>query len=158
MPKLSRTCAAYATALLVLGSMAGLASAAPSDGEVLRTGPDSGLEQMAHNGSGPTAAEQGREHPERFVRIAGFNWSKAVPALSMQADLTIESALPFALKEVEVACAQFARSGVEIDRSRRTIAEVVPAHGRLQVKALDLGPLHPEAGSSGCRVVSVTPA
>ena len=90
------------------------------------------------------------------MRIAGFTWSKAVEAI--QADLTIENVLPFALKEIEVACAQFARTGVEIDSTRRTIVEFVPAHGRLRVEALEIGQIHPDAGSSGCRVVGVTPA
>jgi len=106
----------------------------------------------------PAAAEPRPENPERFVRIAAFTWSKAVPEIVIQANLTIESALPFALKEIEVACAQFARSGVVIDSQRRTITEVLPAHGRLQVEALNIGPVHPQAGSSGCRIVNVTPA
>jgi hypothetical protein len=59
---------------------------------------------------------------------------------------------------VEVACVQFARTGVEVDSRRRTIAEIVPARGRLQVTAIELGPVHPQAGSSSCRIVSVAPA
>ena len=111
-------------------------------------------DERAHAGEQASAPRP--EHPERFVRIAGFSWSKA--AVAIQADLTIESALPFALKEVEVACAQFARRGLEVESTRRTIAEVVPARGRLQVDALDIGEINPEAGSSGCWIVSVTPA
>lgn len=132
MSKLAKTLTLCAASFLALCSVVDLASATPRATE--------------------------RQHPERFVRIAGFDWFKAVPEDLMQANLTIESALPFALKAVEVGCAQFARSGVEIESSRRTIAEVVPAHGRLQVAALDLGPIHPQAGSSGCWIVSVTPA
>lgn len=105
-----------------------------------------------------SAAEPRPEHPERFVRIAAFDWSKAAPPVSIRANLTIESALPFAVQKVEIACAQFARTGIEIDSSQRTIAGVVPAHGRLRVDALDIGPVHPQASSSGCRVVGVTPA
>ena len=156
MPMPPKILAACTACLLALGAVAGSASATPRAEQARSGGHDSQLRQIVHNGAEPAAAEPQPEHPERFVRIAGFDWSKAVDLV--QANLTIESALPFALKEVEVACAQFARSGVEIESSRRTIAEVVPARGRLQVEALDLGPIHPEIGSSGCRVVSVTPA
>ena len=152
-PKILAACTA---SLLVLGALTGPASATPREEQAAPTGTDSLLQQVAYNGDPAAVAEPQPQHPERFVRIAGFNWSKAVGV--MQANLTIESALPFALKEVEVACAQFARSGVEIESSRRTIAEAVPAGGRLRIEALNIGPIHPEAGSSGCRVVGVTPA
>jgi hypothetical protein len=158
MTKLAKTLAACSAAVLVLGAVAGSASAAPRDDQAPSGGGDRQLQQMVHNDAEPAAAEPRPEHPERFVRIAAFTWSKAVPEIVIQANLTIESALPFALKEIEVACAQFARSGVVIDSRHRTITEVVPAHGRLQVEALDIGPIHPEAGSSGCRIVNVTPA
>ena len=156
MTQLSKILAAGCAAFLVLGAVAGSASATPRE-EQAPAGDDRQLQQVARTDAEP-AAEARPEHPERFVRIAAFTWSKAVPAIAIQADLTIESALPYALKEIEVACAQFARSGVVIDSQRRTISEVVPAHGRLQVEALEIGPIHPKAGSSGCRIVAVTPA
>jgi hypothetical protein len=157
MTQLSRILAAGSAAFLVLGAFTGSASATPSEEPAPGGGDDRQLQQVAYNDAEP-AAETRPEHPERFVRIAAFTWSKAVPETAIQVDLTIESALPFALQEIEVACAQFARSGVVIDSRQRTITEVVPAHGRLQVEALDIGPIHPEAGSSGCRIVNVTPA
>jgi hypothetical protein len=148
--------AACTASLLALCAVAGAASATPREDQAPSAGPASQLQQLAHNGDQATDATPQPQHPERFVRIAGFTWSKSVGM--MQADLTIQSELPFALKEVEVACAQFARTGVEIDSSRRTIVELVPAHGRLQIEALEIGEIHPDAGSSGCRVVGVTPA
>jgi hypothetical protein len=158
MTQLSKILAACSAVFLVLGAVAGSASATPRDDQVPSGGDERQLQQTAHNEAEPAAAEPRPENPERFVRIAAFTWSKAVPEIVIQADLTIESALPFALKEIEVACAQFARSGVVIDSQRRTITEVLPAHGRLQVEALNIGPVHPQAGSSGCRIVNVTPA
>jgi hypothetical protein len=155
MPKLLKTLPACAAFLLTLCAVAGSGWATPSDGQTRGAAPQGGL-QLAHNG-GEAAAPQA-EHPERFVRIAAFDWSKAAPQASIRANLTIESALPFALQKVEIACTQFARTGIEIDRSQRTIDRVVPAHGRLRVDALDIGPVHPQASSSGCRVVGVTPA
>jgi hypothetical protein len=97
------------------------------------------------------------EHPERFVRIAAFDWSKA-RIDDMQANFTIASALPFAVTDVEVVCTHFARSGVEVATARRTIRTLLPAHGRLEVRDLDMGTIHAQASSSGCRIVSVSPA
>jgi hypothetical protein len=97
------------------------------------------------------------EHPERLVRIAAFDWSKA-RIEDMQANFTLASALPFAVKQVEVVCTHFARSGVEVASARRTIETLLPAHGRLEVRELDMGTIHAQASSSGCRVVSVSPA
>jgi hypothetical protein len=158
MTKLPKILAACSAVALVLAAVAGPASTAPREDQAPSGGDDRQLQQTAHNAAEAAATEPRPENPERFVRIAAFTWSKAVPEIAIQANLTIESALPFALKEIEVACAQFARSGVVIDSRHRTITEVVPAHGRLQVEALDIGPIHPEAGSSGCRIVNVTPA
>jgi hypothetical protein len=158
MTKLSKILAAGSAVVLVLGAALGSASAAPREDQVPSGGDDRQLQQTAHNQAEPAAAAPRPDNPERFVRIAAFTWSKAVPEIVIQADLTIESALPFALKEIEVACAQFARTGVVIDSQRRTITELVPAHGSLQVEALVIGPVHPEAGSSGCRILNVTPA
>jgi hypothetical protein len=155
MSKLPRTLTANATVLLLLGGVLG-GAATPSEGArvATHTGPETSLQQVQP----PAAVEARAEHPERSVRIAAFSWSKALADQLIHANLTIESALPFALKAVEVACMQFARTGVEIDSHRRTIAELVPARGRLQVTALDLGPIHPQAGSSSSRIVSVAPA
>jgi hypothetical protein len=151
MPKFPTILAAGPLALLLLS---GAASATPGEGQTVPAAQDGQIE-VAHYGD-PATAEPQPQNPERFVRIAGFVWSKTVGA--MQANLTIESTLPFALKEVELACAQFARTGVEIGTNHRTIEEIVPARGRLRVEALEIGAINPDAGSTGCRVVSVTPA
>jgi hypothetical protein len=126
MPSLKNAFAACSASILVLWSAAALASPDPV------------------------------EHPERFVRIAAFDWSKAIE--DMQVNFTLASALPFAVKDVEVVCTHFARSGVEVASSRRTIETVLPAHGRLEVREFDMGTIHAQASSSGCRVVSVSPA
>jgi hypothetical protein len=97
------------------------------------------------------------EHPERFVRIAAFSWSKA-RIEDMEASLTLESALPFALQEIEVECTHYAHSGIELASARRTIHTVLPAGGRIEVRELDMGLIHAQAASSGCQVVSVAPA
>ena len=107
-------------------------------------------------GAAALASPDPVEHPERFVRIAAFDWSKAIE--DMQANFTLASALPFAVTDVEVVCTHFARSGVEVASSRRTIETVLPAHGRLEVREFDMGTIHAQASSSGCRVVSVSPA
>ncbi|HSA81258.1 MAG TPA: hypothetical protein VLE23_10570 [Geminicoccaceae bacterium] len=156
MSTLPKTLNAGAAVLLLLGGVVGAAATPSKDARLATdTSPESSLQQVARPGKPPAAAEAREEHPERSVRIAAFSWSKALADQLIHADLTIESALPFALKAVEIACVQFARTGVEIDSDRRTIAELVPARGRLQVTALDLGPIHPRAGSSSCRVVGV---
>jgi hypothetical protein len=129
MPSLKNASAACAASILVLWSAAALAFAPPDP----------------------------IEHPERFVRIAAFDWSKA-RIEDMQANFTLASALPFAVKQVEVVCTHFARSGVEVASARRTIETVLPAHGRLEVRDFDMGTIHAQASSSGCRVVSVSPA
>jgi len=126
MPSLKNASAACSLSILVLWSAAALASPDPI------------------------------EHPERFVRIAAFDWSKAIE--DMQANFTLASALPFAVTDVEVVCTHFARSGVEVASARRTIETILPAHGRLEVRDFDMGTIHAQASSSGCRVVSVSPA
>jgi hypothetical protein len=129
MPSLRKILAASPAALVALWSAAAFAFAAPD-----RT-----------------------PHPERFVRIAAFNWSKA-RVEDMEANFTITSALPFAVKGVEVVCTHFARSGVEVASARRTIPTALPARGRVEVRAFDMGLIHARAASSGCRIVGVSPA
>ena len=126
MPSLKNALVACSTSILVLWSAASLASPDPI------------------------------EHPERFVRIAAFDWSKAIE--DMQANFTLASALPFAVKQVEVVCTHFARTGVEVASARRTIPTNLPAHGSLEVKDFHMGAIHAQASSSGCQVVSVSPA
>src|SRR5688572_4387261 len=129
MPSLRKILAASPAALVALWSAAAVAFAAPE-----RT-----------------------PHPERFVRIAAFNWSKA-RVEDMEANFTITSVLPFAVREVEVVCTHFARSGVEVASARRTIPTTLPARGRIEVRAFDMGLIHARAASSGCRIVGVSPA
>lgn len=94
-------------------------------------------------------------HPERFVTIERFSWSTGGFGSVMEANFTIQNALPWAVKDIEIRCEHTAPSGTTIDSNTRTIYERIGAREFRTITKFNMGFIHSQATRSGCRVVRV---
>jgi hypothetical protein len=100
------------------------------------------------------AAEQ-LAHPEKFVTIENFSWSKEGFGTVMEATFTIGNALQWAVKDIEIRCEHAAPSGTRIDSNTRTIYERIEAKGIRTIRNFNMGFIHSQATRSTCRIVRV---
>jgi len=73
----------------------------------------------------------------------------------MEADFTISNYSGFEVKDIEITCTHFAKSGTSIDSNTRTIFDVIPARQKVTFKKFSMGPIHPQAASTNCKVTDL---
>jgi hypothetical protein len=73
----------------------------------------------------------------------------------MIADFEVHNPSNYAVKDIEVTCTHFGKSGTQIDSNRRTIYEVVPANERKIVKDFNMGFIHSQTFETSCKVTDL---
>jgi len=73
----------------------------------------------------------------------------------MEADFTIQNPTQYMIKDMEITCTHFAKSGTEIDSNTRTIYDTVPAKGKKVIKNFTMGFIHIQASSSSCKIADL---
>jgi hypothetical protein len=99
--------------------------------------------------------ETQRTHPEKFVSIESFSWSKEGFGSVMEANFTIKNSLPWPIKDILVQCSHAAPSGTTIDSNTRTIYERIEPNKTKQIRKFNMGFIHSQAQRSGCEVTKV---
>jgi hypothetical protein len=77
----------------------------------------------------------------------------------MVADFTVENNSSYNIKDLEITCHHFAKSGTQIDSNTRTIYDVVKAHSTKKFMKFNMGFIHSQAAQSSCAVkdLSIAP-
>lgn len=81
-----------------------------------------------------------------------FSWSKSGFGSVMEADFTIKNNSQYDVKDVEIECAHYAKSGTRIDSNTRTIYEVVKSKGSKTFNKFNMGLIHSQVYQSSCRI------
>lgn len=84
-----------------------------------------------------------------------FQWNKAGFDNVMMGDFTIHNTNRFDVKDIEITCQHFGKSGTQIDRNRKTIYEVAKAKSKKVVTGFNMGFIHSQAASTSCAVTNV---
>jgi hypothetical protein len=84
-----------------------------------------------------------------------FTWSKEGFGNVMQANFTITNKGTRDVKDLEITCTHFAKSGTQIDRNTRTIYDVVKAGKTRTFRNFNMGFIHSQADKSRCEVVDL---
>ncbi|HEY7640199.1 MAG TPA: hypothetical protein VH814_10775 [Steroidobacteraceae bacterium] len=83
-----------------------------------------------------------------------YNWSKVGFDNVMEATFTVANGSQYPIKDIEVTCNHFAKSGTKIDSNRRTIFDVVPANKKKTFQKFNMGFIHSQVEKSSCEVTS----
>jgi len=84
-----------------------------------------------------------------------FQWSKGGFDNVMMGNFTIHNSNGFDVKDIEITCQHFGKSGTQIDRNGKTIYEVVKAKSKKVVNGFNMGLIHSQAASTSCAVTHV---
>ena len=84
-----------------------------------------------------------------------FTWGKSAFGNVMEANFTITNKGAADLKDFEITCTHFAKSGTEIDSNKRTIYDVVKAGQTRRFPNFNMGFIHDQANTSTCRITDV---
>jgi len=81
-----------------------------------------------------------------------FSWRKEGFGSIMEADFTIVNNSEEDIKDIEIQCNHYAKSGTKIDSNSRTIYEVIKANSKRSFKNFNMGFMHDQANSSYCHI------
>jgi hypothetical protein len=85
-----------------------------------------------------------------------YRWRKGGFGSVMEADFTLKNNSDHDIKDFEITCEHFAKSGTLIDRNKRTIYDVVKAHATRKFPNFNMGFIHSQAASSSCAVTDLS--
>ncbi len=73
----------------------------------------------------------------------------------MEANFTVENQSQYNIKDIEIKCTYFGKSGTAIDSNRRTIYDVVKAKSKKKFNKFNMGFIHTQANSSSCEITDL---
>lgn len=81
-----------------------------------------------------------------------FEWEKSGFGSVMEVNLVITNDGNRDIKDIEIECTHFAKSGTRIDSNTRTIYDIVPAKGKKEFNKFNMGFIHSQVNSSSCAI------
>ena len=73
----------------------------------------------------------------------------------MMADFTIMNPLDYAIKDIEVTCTYFSKSGDKINSNKKTINDVIPPKEIKVFKDFNMGAIHDKTHSTACNCTNI---
>lgn len=73
----------------------------------------------------------------------------------LEMDFTITNPTIYAVKDFQITCKHFAKSGTAIDSNTRTVYDVVPAKGKKKIRNFNMGFINSQTATSSCRIVNL---
>ena len=93
-----------------------------------------------------------KEQARKLVSIEKYNWSTGGFGNILEADLTIKNDSKYTIKDIEITCNHYAKSGTKIDSNTRTIYDIVKSKSKKTFYKFNMGFIHSQAEKSGCVV------
>lgn len=84
-----------------------------------------------------------------------FSWKKEGLGAVMEADFTIANDNDFQIKDIDIKCTHYGKSGTQIDSNDRTIYEVIPPKSKKAFHNFNMGLIHSQASESSCKIVNI---
>ena len=109
----------------------------------------------ANSYSDNTASEASRsEEGMKKVKL-DFEWAKTGFGNIMEATFIITNNNSFQIKDIEIECQHYAKSGTTIDSNKGAIFDVVPANSKKVFANFNMGFVHTQAVSTSCYITKI---
>lgn len=109
--------------------------------------------------AGSGAGSQRETSPKTLARAnveLEFTWKKVGFDNVMEANFKIINKSDYPIRDIQVRCTHYAKSGTKIDSNRATIYDVVPANSTKTFEDFNMGFIHTQAQSTSCVLVDFT--
>ena len=73
----------------------------------------------------------------------------------MMANFVVHNNSDYTIKDFEIECVHYAKSGTRIDSNTRTIFDVVKPHSKKGFPGFNMGFIHSQASSSSCSITDL---
>lgn len=73
----------------------------------------------------------------------------------MLADFVIHNNSEYTIKDIEIQCQHYAKSGTNIDSNTRTIFDIVKPHSKKGFPQFSMGFIHSQTASSSCKITDL---
>lgn len=83
-----------------------------------------------------------------------YTWEKVGFDNIMEANFTVTNGNEKEIKDIEISCTHYAKSGTAIDSNNRIIYEIIPANSKKTFKKFNMGFIHSQAEKTGCMITS----
>jgi len=90
----------------------------------------------------------------RLIEV-DFNWHTSGFGGVMIADFKVTNRSKYKIKDIEITCYHYGKSGTKIDSNTRTIYDIVPAKGKKLFKDVNMGFFHSQTHKSGCKCTNL---
>lgn len=84
-----------------------------------------------------------------------FEWGKEGFGDIMIANFVVKNDSNYNIKDLEITCNHFAKSGTRIDSNTRTIYDIVKAHSTRRFTKFNMGFIHTQAAKSECSITDL---
>lgn len=81
-----------------------------------------------------------------------FSWNKAGFGNVMEVTFIIKNSNPFPIKDIDVECVNFGKSGTRLDSNERTIFDIVPKKTSKEFPNFNMGFINSQTSSTSCRI------
>lgn len=108
------------------------------------------------NGTSPSpSAKSPKEEALAALEIKKLDWNTGGFDTIMMVNVIFQNNGKRDVKDIELECVHFAKSGTRIDSNKKVIYEVVPAGKSLTVKQFNMGFIHSQVASTSCKITDV---
>lgn len=112
-----------------------------------------------HSGSTSTGTSTPSFDPRGFVLShidLDFKARKAGFDNVLEADFTVKNGTDYSVKDLEITCQDFAKSGTKIDSNKRVIYDLVKAHSNKKFPNFSMGFIHSQTAKLSCSITDLT--
>ncbi len=93
-----------------------------------------------------------KEEAQNQVTLEDFNWGTSGFGSVMMADFKIKNDSKYLVKDIEITCKDYAKSGTEIDSNKRVIYDSVEAGKSKKIKKFNMGFIDSQVNQSNCKI------
>lgn len=73
----------------------------------------------------------------------------------LEVDFTIKNNYQFKVKDIEITCTHYAKSGTKIDSNKRIIYDIIDARSKKTFNKFNMGFIHSQADETNCKVTDI---
>lgn len=103
--------------------------------------------------SSTPASKTPKQLAKGLVSIEKFSWMKQGFGNVMEASFTVKNDSKYTIKDIEIECNHYSKSGTRIDSNTRTIYDVVKPNSTKNFRNFNMGFIHDQANTSRCGII-----
>lgn len=93
-----------------------------------------------------------KEEAKNLVKIEKYDWEKGGFGNVLKADFVIKNDSEYTVKDIEIICDHYGKSGTKIDSNKRVINDIVEAKSTITFKKFNMGLINSQVDQSSCEI------